>query len=436
MVADSDFPAEFDARALIEDFHAQMREGLAGRPSSISMQPAFVSRPSGDETGRFVALDLGGTNARSTVVALRGRDGVHVLRSDSFRLPSTTGCASDLFDPLAEFLGGTLDEGEEYSVGFIFAFPIDQLGVRAGRLTKWTKEFAFEGVEGEEVVGLLQRAIERKSDTFPALKGVSVSALANDTVGVLAAGAYLDPKCDVGLIVGTGTNLALALPTTMMERDIPPPLGDPNEMLINMECGNFDGVRAIQTDTDRRLDAESDTDGQLIEKMIAGRYLGEIVRLQVAAISASGRAFRAWVSEDSAFATPYAFTTERLSDILHDESRDLRATAMILRLLGAPSSSLDERVRLREICARAAERSAYLVAMSVVATATFIDPGLDREHVVSVDGSVFRGIPGYQSSVQRAIARILGEDRAERITVAYLRDGSGLGAALIAAVAC
>ena len=75
--------------------------------------------------------------------------------------------------------------------------------------------------------------------TFPVLRRLTVGALANDTVGVLATGAYLDPRCDMGLIVGTGANMAVAMPAELT--------GRPGEMVINMECGNFDGVGPIQT---------------------------------------------------------------------------------------------------------------------------------------------------------------------------------------------
>lgn len=427
------FSAKTTAR-LIEHFHEDMRRGLAGHPRSISMQPSFVSRPSGHERGRFVALDLGGTNVRVTVVDMAGDGATRVLSSDSFRLPTTDGDASDLFDPVAEFLGGVLDEGTNYSLGFIFAFPIQQLGVRSGRLTKWTKEFTFRGVEGREVVALLQDAVDRRSSSFPSLSGVRVSALANDTVGVLAAGSYLDPRCDMGLIVGTGTNLAVAMPMERIGRNVETPAGNPNEMLINMECGNFDGVRSIQTEYDRQLDAGSDTDGQMIEKMISGRYIGEIVRLQVADLDGRGDAFAGWCSEASAFGVPYAFTTEHLSDILYDSSKGLTSVGMVLSQLGVPDTNLRDRRRLYHICSSVAVRSAWLVAVSIVATARYIDPDLAGEHLVAVDGSVFRGIPGYQAQVEGAISAILG-DRVDRIGVSYLRDGSGLGAAVVAAVA-
>ena len=417
---------------LVTSFQDEIRRGLAGKPRSIAMHPSFVSRPSGSERGRFLALDLGGTNVRATLVELGGQRSFHVLQHQSFRLTSTTGVADDLFGPVAEFVVDILADSGPHSIGFIFAFPMDQTGIRSGRLTKWTKEFAFDGVEGEDVVMLLERAIRARTGKASEF---GIGALANDTVGVLAAGAYLDPRCDMGLIVGTGANLAIAVPKGMIAReDLPASAGSPDEMIFNMECGNFDGVDSMQTDADRRLDAESGTSGQLMEKMIAGRYLGEVVRLSVSEAASRGEGFDGWLKEDGGFAVPYAFTTEHLSDIAFDDSEDLTATAMQLGRLGLPDTTAVDRRLLREICVSVARRSARVVAASIAATATYIDPCLEDDHIVAADGSVFRGIPGYQAEVERGLKNILGE-RAGRVQVCYLRDGSGLGAAVVVAVA-
>ena len=417
---------------LIALFQDEIRRGLSGDPRSIAMHPSFVSRPTGCEEGRFLALDLGGTNVRATLVELRGQRTLRVLEHQSFRLASTTGTVHDLFDPVAEFVVDLLADDGSQNIGFIFAFPMDQTGVRSGRLTKWTKEFAFDCVEGEDVVALLEQAIGARTGN---LGGFGISALANDTVGVLAAGAYLDPRCDMGLIVGTGANLAVAVPDKMIgRRDLPGPLGNPDEMIFNMECGNFDGVDAIQTDADRRLDAESDTIGQRMEKMIAGRYLGEVVRLRVCEIAARGEGFDDWLTGGRGFNAPYTFTTEDLSDAIFDESEDLAATAIQLGRLGVSDATVGDRRLLREICVSVARRSARVVAASIAATATYIDPELEDEHTVAADGSVLRGMPGYQAELRRGLQDILGE-RADRVQVCYLRDGSGLGAAVVAAVA-
>ena len=337
---------------------------------------------------------------RATVLGLRGDGSVNALRSDSFRLPSTSGSADDLFRPLARFIGRLLDADIDYTLGFIFAFPMEQTGMRSGRLTKWTKEFSFSGVESEDVVTLLEDAIRSESNALPSLRRLKIGALANDTVGVLAAGALHDARCDMGLIAATGMNLAVAIPSGMVKKNIPG--GVTGEMLFNMECGNFSEVSSVQTRYDRELDTESGTEGQLLEKMISGRYLGEVVRLNVAHLASSGQGFDGWLGECSVFREPYALTSEHVSDLVYDTSSDLCAASMLIHALGVAETSGDDLRCLREICVGVARRSARLAAMAIVATATYIDPELEREHVVAADGSLFRGFPGYQVEMESA----------------------------------
>ncbi len=417
---------------LVIAFRAEMARGLAGNPGSIAMRPAFVGRPTGDERGRFIALDLGGTNVRASLVELRGEGGIRTVGASAFRLPSTRGSADDLFRPIAEFLSEAA--GDARGLGFIFAFPMEQSGIRAGRLTKWTKEFAFDGVEGADVVELLERAIAEASADRPELRRLRVSALANDTVSAMAAGAYLDARCEMGLIVGTGTNMAVALPSRLALARGAASMDWRGEMAFNMECGNFDGVRAIRTEADRRLDAESDTQGQLLEKMISGRYLGEIARLEALRLAERGDAFDGATREGSAFRIPYAFTTEHLADIAADSAPALATTDMTLRRLGAPPRHPEDALRLRRICVDVSRRSARLAAMMIAATAGFDGDAAGRARSVAVDGSLFGGIPGYQRVIEQALGEMMGEDAAN-VRLAYMRDASGVGAAVIAAMA-
>lgn len=46
---------------------------------------------------------------------------------------------------------------------------------------------------------MLNDAIKKRGDLH-----VEVTAVLNDTTGTLINGAYLDPKCGIGLILGTG----------------------------------------------------------------------------------------------------------------------------------------------------------------------------------------------------------------------------------------
>ena len=73
--------------------------------------------------------------------------------------------------------------------------------------------------------------------------------------------------------------------------------------------------------------------------------------------------------------------------------------------------------------------------MGIAATALHIDPELKATHVVAADGSLFRMYPGYQAEVERGLREMLGNVGANRVQLSYIRDGPGIGAAIIAAVA-
>ena len=68
---------------------------------------------------------------------------------------------SFLADCISTFLTDLALLEEALSLGFTFSFPMVQEGLRAARLVSWTKSFNCPGVEGEEVVSLLQSAIDR-----------------------------------------------------------------------------------------------------------------------------------------------------------------------------------------------------------------------------------------------------------------------------------
>lgn len=64
---------------------------------------------------------------------------------------------------------------EKLPLGFTFSFPLQQLGLTKGILSRWTKGFNCEGVVGEDVVTLLKEAIARR--------GVSTNSVQLDDRG-------------------------------------------------------------------------------------------------------------------------------------------------------------------------------------------------------------------------------------------------------------
>ena len=53
-----------------------------------------------------------------------------------------------------------------FSLGFTFSFPCKQEGLASARLTAWTKGFSCAGVVNEDVVKLLQEAIDERVRSF------------------------------------------------------------------------------------------------------------------------------------------------------------------------------------------------------------------------------------------------------------------------------
>jgi hexokinase len=64
----------------------------------------------------------------------------------------------------------------------------------------------------------------------------------------------------------------------------------------------------------------------------------------------------------------------------------------------------------------------------------YLDPGLSREHVVAIDGSLYAHMPLYDAGIRAGLEAVLGPG-AGRVTTSLIKDGSGIGAAIAALVA-
>src|SRR6185436_18880419 len=75
-------PSTEALRGLVQAFRLAMDAGLAGRPSSLKMLPTFVEQPRGDERGRVIVIDWGGTNGRVSMIELGGGHARVVVEDD------------------------------------------------------------------------------------------------------------------------------------------------------------------------------------------------------------------------------------------------------------------------------------------------------------------------------------------------------------------
>ncbi|KAJ3214272.1 hexokinase A [Clydaea vesicula] len=420
----------------------EMKRGLQSDGQTLKMIPSFVTNlPTGTEVGSYLALDLGGSNFRVCEILLSS-DGSRVRsRQKKFVISEDLkqGTAEKLFDFFAEavgiflkeVLGESTDEfnAEHKKLGFTFSFPVQQTALNKGNLMVWTKGFTVSGVVGKDVVGLLQEAFKRKN-----LK-ITATALVNDTVGTLVSHAYTDPQTNAGVILGTGTNAAYV----ELVKNIPKWTGGPvtsGKMVINTEWGAFDEEHTVIpfTKFDKKLDRASNNPGkQTFEKMISGLYLGEIARYAIVDLMKTGYIFKKESLSESLLSKPYGFETAYMSRIERDHSKDLSdINALLGDIFKIFNSSLEERSLVKRVCELVGLRAARLSAAGIAALVTKMNK-LDG-CTIAIDGSVFEHYPHFGNRMRDALFELLGIS-AENIDFAQARDGSGQGAALIAALA-
>lgn len=389
--------------------------------------------PNGKEKGKFLALDLGGTNFRVLLIHLKDENDFEML-SKIYAIPQSImlGSGTQLFDHIAECLANFMKEhavyDEKLPLGFTFSFPLTQLGLTKGMLARWTKGFNCSGVVGEDVVQLLKDAIARRGDVQ-----IEICAILNDTTGTLMSCAWKNHNCRIGLIVGTGSNACYVEKVENCEMF--DGYKDPNKqhVLINTEWGAFGDNGAldfVRTEYDREIDHFSINKGrQIQEKMISGMYMGELARLAIVKFTKAGLLFGG-VGSDILFKRGQFFT-KYVSEIESDKPGTYSYCRDVLDELGLEHATDEDCANVRYICECVSSRAAHLVSAGIAALINKMD---EKSVTVGVDGSVYRFHPKFHDLMVQKIKQFVKPDISFDLMLS--EDGSGRGAALVAAVAC
>jgi hexokinase len=415
----------------------EMHDGLQpGSKSTLKMLPSYVYKRSPTKSNGIVyALDLGGSNFRVLRLSIKNGD-IAATQAKKFVIPEnviTNGEGTQLFDFIAtsieDFLAAyniTEERKQPLRLGFTFSFPVEQHSIASGTLIHWTKEFKTRNVESKDVVVLLREAFARNNIAF------KVVALCNDTVGTLITRYFTDETTTVGVILGTGSNACYFEQSRNIAKcGEAQNIKGPSEMVVNMEFGGFDSkylVTLPATLFDNELDEASENKGsQRFEKMISGRYLGEIAR-RILVFLSQKQVLPAQVADRLAVA--YAFKSETVGAIVADHHPGLWTVANVLKEFGIVNLSKGNLKNVQLSCRLVSERAAMLSGMAVAAT--LLKSNRQYDATVAVDGSVFEKQPYFKSTMDRTLKRILGNSDGVRLELT--RDGSGLGAGCIAAL--
>ena len=438
-------------------------------------------------------MDLGGTNLRVCLVEFHGDRSYHAVHSKVL-LPQRVMLAdepAELFGFIADKIEMLLkthcpdqlrvsDKITALSLGLTFSFPVYQNAVNTGILLRWAKGFDIPSVVGQDVCELLQRQITLRG--LP----VKVTALVNDATGTIMARAYSlplgDTRTSIGAIFGTGTNAVYLENLSNIRKPLDGQFdGSSGKMFVNIEWGSFDNELSVLPNTEYDIEINKlslNPGDQMFEKRVSGMFLGELLRTILAKLQNdpvvrlfdgldpnSGRKtgdaiplFKRWTVDSSI-----------LSVAEFDETDDLGFLRQkISEVLGVPSplTRIEDAQIVKLIAHAIGKRAARLGGMALGAVVTKTeqlgsvgslrpDEGslgpsgngdTTKGHLfnqqpcvvdVGVDGSVIEFYPWFETYMREALGAVDGIGAAgERlIRISLAKDGSSIGAAIIALVA-
>jgi hexokinase len=385
-----------------------------------------------------------------------------------------------------------------FRLGFTFSFPVKQVGINRGNLIRWTKGFNIPDAVGKDVCQLLQTEIDLLklpvkvaalvNDTVGTLMARSytspgkTSTLLGAIFGTGTNGAYVEKLSKI---------------TKPLHGDYDKTTGE--MVVNTEWGSFDNRLKVLpNTEYDAQLDRDSVNPGiQMFEKRISGMFLGEILRIALVSMmkrpdvplfrdeNSSHNDYHSTttINEASPLHTQWAVDSSILSIAEADNSVGLRALRQqIESLLGVSAASIEDALAVKEVAHAIAERAARLSGAAVAAivihtgrlnqgassvpqpkSAAAIVEDLKNFHLaeaasatankladtagiavneeeivdIGVDGSLVEFYPGYEDYMRAAMRAVpeIGAAGERRIRIGIAKDGSGVGAALIALVA-
>lgn len=257
----------------------------------------------------------------------------------------------------------------------------------------------------------------------------------NDTTGTLLASHYRDPHVKVGSIFSTGCNAAYMEDCKNIPKLQEYGFAEEAMVIINTEYGAFDNDRKVLplTPFDLQIDRQSVRPGtQIYEKMVSGLYIGEMLRLVLVTLCEEGKLLQGQDisrlrKENAVDATFLSIaeldSSEGLSDMRDEFEENLSL-----------SPSTDDLKICRYLISLISKRAARLYACGIAA---ICKKNNTLKCHVGVDGAVFNKYSGFKSRASQALREIFDwpAEELDLIALNPSEDGSGIGAALAAALA-
>ena len=373
-----------DIKSSLENFWQQMRLGLDGK-GGMPMIPTYlmnVDRSKIKAGEKQILIDAGGTNFRSALGYFdeQGKVVIENIRKTTMPASDRELTKSEFYNAISSNIQRLLPTGK--NIGFCFSYQVDMNADLDGKVVMFSKEVKAPQVIGTRV----------GQETLNACKQYDSSdrkiVILNDTVATLLGGmATTDEQFSayLGYIYGTGTNVCYIEDTAQITKVKDLPVG---KMLINTECGNFDGF--AQGDFDKATIARTAVPNkQLFEKMTSGKYLSDII-YEALCVAEKENIFVGKTHIEP-------FTLKQVSDFLTGGQ------------FPCSFESEQDFAFARELCGELILRAAKMGAIvnSALAIASCKDKSLPV--AIVAEGTTFNKLPFYRTFFERYLTEILGK---------------------------
>lgn len=374
-------------QAIALSLKQRIEEGLCTDEAQVKCLPSYIPKNPKPKPGMVLAVDLGGTRLRVAMAQVKQDKSVEIVQGPITKVMNLRrpGWNAQRFFLEQAKQAAALNIPEQVPIGYCFSYPAEITPERDGILLRWTKGIDIPNVIGKKVGYRLVQALGNV--------GVHCGKITvlNDTVTSLVAGLAQPMRCEsyIGLIVGTGTNMATFFPTFRIKK-----LGcktNFSEMAINLESGNFHPPFLCGIDDE--VDAASDNPGfQRFEKAVSGVYLSRIL---------------------ARLAPDYRVVPDSGSE----------GISAILQAPDAPP-------RLREVAGTVLQRSADLVAAGLAGLIASLNfPATVK---IVAEGGLFWGAAGYSERVKQTLQTLLNQMSNSRVSfqIVKIDQANLVGAAL------
>ena len=264
----------------------RIKEGLNEYNREILCIPTYINPNTQLGNEKALVLDLGGTNFRVAIVefvngeaVIHPKNGLKAKFDELMKRPDEKACErEELYKAIADIVG-MLDLKGIKNIGYCFSYPCENTPEGDAILIKWTKGVTVKGMVVEDIANAKKEdyigysLMKYLNDHIKGAEFTTIKVI-NDTVAALFSGLTdTEAQAHIGLIVGTGTNMATFFPENKIEKLN---VNKPGLIPVNLESGNF--RPPYLNVIDNKIDKYSGSCGtQRFEKAISGMYLGRIL---------------------------------------------------------------------------------------------------------------------------------------------------------------